>query len=46
LLQQLRDGADGTGIEAMTDRTRTLRPKTNGAEVARAICPLRRLCRH
>jgi formate dehydrogenase major subunit len=39
LIQQLRDGADGTGIEAMTDRTRTLRPKTNGAEVARSICP-------
>ena len=39
LIQQLRTGADGTGIEAMTDRTRNLRPKTDGAEVARSICP-------
>lgn len=38
-IQQLRTGLDGTGPEAMTDRTRTLRPKTNGAEVARSICP-------
>jgi len=39
LIHQIRNGADGTGIEAMTDRTRNLRPKTNGAEVARSICP-------
>jgi len=39
LIQQLRTGADGTGAEAMTDRTRNLRPKTNDAEVARSICP-------
>jgi len=39
LIQQLRTGADGTGAEAMTDRTRNLRPKTNGAQVARSICP-------
>jgi len=39
LMQQIRTGADGTGPEAMTDRTRDLRPKTDGAEVTRSICP-------
>jgi len=39
LLQQIRTGADGTGREAMTERTRNLRPKTDGAQVARSICP-------
>jgi formate dehydrogenase major subunit len=39
LILQLRNGADGTGVEAMTDRTRNLRPKTSGAAVARSICP-------
>lgn len=39
LIQQLRSGSDGTGTEAMTDRTRNLRPKVDGAEVARSICP-------
>jgi formate dehydrogenase major subunit len=39
LMQQLRTGADGTGPEAMTDRTRNLQPKISGAEVARSICP-------
>lgn len=39
LLRQLQTGADGTGTEAMTERTRNLRPKTDGAQVARSICP-------
>ena len=39
LIQQIRTGADGTGAEAMTQRTRDLRPKTDGAQVARSICP-------
>jgi formate dehydrogenase major subunit len=39
LIQQLRTGADGTGIEAMSERTRTLQPKISGAQVARSICP-------
>jgi formate dehydrogenase major subunit len=39
LLKQIRGGADGTGAESMTNRTRDLRPKTDGAEVARSICP-------
>jgi len=39
LIQQIQTGADGTGPEAMSERTRNLRPKTDGAEVARSICP-------
>src|SRR6476661_1901470 len=39
LLQQIRNGGDGTGSESMTERTRNLRPKTSGAKVARSICP-------
>jgi formate dehydrogenase major subunit len=39
LIQQIRTGANGNGIESMSERTRTLRPKTDGAEVARSICP-------
>jgi formate dehydrogenase major subunit len=39
LLTQLREGGDGTGAEAMSRRTRALRPKTDGAQVARSVCP-------
>jgi len=39
LLRQIQTGADGTGPEAMTERTRNLHPKNDGAEVARSICP-------
>ncbi len=39
LLQQIRTGADGTGPEVMSERTRNLRPKNDGAHVARSICP-------
>jgi len=39
LIEQIRTGADGTGAESMTRRTRELQPKTQGAEVARSICP-------
>lgn len=39
LIQQIKTGADGTGVEAMSQRTRNLRPKTDGAQVARSICP-------
>lgn len=39
LIRQIQTGADGTGAEAMTERTRNLRPKTHGAQVARSICP-------
>ena len=39
LIQQIRTGADGTGPEVMSEQTRHLRPKTDGAQVARSICP-------
>ena len=39
LIEQIRTGADGTGPEAMSQRTRDLLPKNHGAEVARSICP-------
>src|SRR5579871_5309409 len=39
LLNQIRTRSDGTGREAMTDRTRNLRPKLDGAQVARSVCP-------
>lgn len=39
LIQQIRTGSDGTGSEAMSQRTRELRPKTEGAQVTPSICP-------
>jgi formate dehydrogenase major subunit len=39
LLKQIATGADGTGPEAMTERTRALRPRNEDASVARSVCP-------
>lgn len=39
LAQQIIHGGDGTGLEARSARTRALRPKHDGAEVARSVCP-------
>jgi formate dehydrogenase major subunit len=39
LVRQLLDGGDGTGVEAMSDATRALAPRTEGASVARSVCP-------
>jgi formate dehydrogenase major subunit len=39
LLTQLQTGADGTGSEAMSGKTRHLRPKLDGAQVTPSICP-------
>ena len=39
LIEQIRTGADGTGPEAMSQRTRDLLPKNHDAEVARSVCP-------
>jgi formate dehydrogenase major subunit len=39
LITQIRTGADGTGPEAMSERTLTLKPKHEGAQVTRSICP-------
>ena len=39
LLRQIQDRADGTGPEAMSDRTRAIGARIEGAQVARSICP-------
>jgi formate dehydrogenase major subunit len=39
LIKQIQTGADGTGQEVMSERTRRLRPKHDGAEVAKSVCP-------
>ena len=39
LIRQIAERRDGTGAEAMSERTRSLRPKSQGAGVARSICP-------
>jgi formate dehydrogenase major subunit len=39
LIQQIKTGADGTGAEAMSGKTKNLRTKHDGAQVATSICP-------
>jgi formate dehydrogenase major subunit len=39
LIRQLRTRTDGTGAEAMSERTRELRPRNEHAQVARSVCP-------
>jgi formate dehydrogenase major subunit len=39
LIRQLRSKSDGTGADAMSDATRLLRTKNDGASVARSVCP-------
>src|SRR5260370_9467029 len=39
LMRQLKTGAGGTGVEAMSDATHAMRPKNEGTDVARSICP-------
>jgi formate dehydrogenase major subunit len=39
VVRQLLHGGDGTGPEAMSDRTRALRSRTGGASVTRSVCP-------
>jgi formate dehydrogenase major subunit len=39
LVQQIREGKDGTGLESMSDRTRAMHARIDGAQVARSICP-------
>lgn len=39
LLRQIVNGGDGTGAEAMSRRTNRLRPRNEGAKVARSVCP-------
>jgi len=39
LIRQIVDRSDGTGADAMSDRTKSLRPKNEDADIARSICP-------
>ena len=39
LVRQLREGTDGTGVEAMTPATHRLRPRHENASVTRSVCP-------
>jgi formate dehydrogenase major subunit len=39
VFKQIATGGDGTGPEAMSARTRELRPHFEGASVARSVCP-------
>jgi formate dehydrogenase major subunit len=39
VVRQILGAADGTGEEAMSERTRALLPKNEGAQVARSVCP-------
>ena len=39
LLRQIRERKDGTGLEAMSDKTREMHARIDDAEVARSICP-------
>ncbi len=39
LLRQLKYGTRGTGVEVMSPKTRAMRARTEGAEVARSVCP-------
>jgi formate dehydrogenase major subunit len=38
-IAQLLDRTDGTGGEAMSDRTRSMTLRTSGTSVARSVCP-------
>src|SRR3954469_17336565 len=39
LIRQIRERADGTGLEVMSDKTRAMHARTDGAKIARSICP-------
>jgi formate dehydrogenase major subunit len=39
VVKQILNRADGTGVEAMTRRTLHMRPKNEGAKIARSVCP-------
>jgi hypothetical protein len=42
LIRQILTRTDGTGVEAMSDRTRNLRARNQGTEVTRSILPVLR----
>jgi len=39
VIKQIKSGGDGTGPEAMSERTGALGPRIQGADVARSVCP-------
>jgi formate dehydrogenase major subunit len=39
LMRQIRERRDGTGLESMSDKTRAMHARTDGASIARSICP-------
>ena len=39
LWRQIRERKDGTGLESMSEKTRALHARVDGADVARSICP-------
>ena len=39
VVRQILTRADGTGAEAMSERTRNLAPKHHRAQVTRSVCP-------
>src|SRR5947207_14324204 len=39
LVRQIRERKDGTGVESMSDKTRAMRSRIDGAKFARSICP-------
>lgn len=39
LIRQIKTGGNGTGREAMSDRTCGLRSRNHGTKIARSICP-------
>ena len=39
LIRQIRERTDGTGLEAMSDKTRAIHARIDNAQVARSICP-------
>src|SRR5882672_4401730 len=39
LVRQILERADGTGLEAMSEKTRAMHARIDNAEVARSVCP-------
>jgi formate dehydrogenase major subunit len=39
LVRQIMSGSDGTGVEAMSDKTLRLRARTHKMQVTRSVCP-------
>ena len=39
VVRQIRERKDGTGLEAMSEKTRAMHARIDDAEVARSICP-------